>query len=580
MASSLDSVKRAQLYLLHKGDNLASYTVDSISHETHNPNNLNWYTSRVEAYLMPPAVAYAIIQEGIGIGCELIRRCTYKKGSINLEESFVTLCKLSVAFFTTLLADITFISLYSPEIYQREKVLPPPPDKTPIEILKATPRIEKFCIGESQKALAGSMVEVSISDVDQKAFHPERGAEEIDSYIWTPSTIEIERNEKHIDETGEDIPEFNCNFKSLSDYLKPQIGVNIEGLLYPKGTFKVQVNGASLRETLPGLFSKSKFIDALIINNCTDLEYLKELDPRANPTLFSIRTLSIRGIDQIAISDVQEIAGKFLNLKGLDLRDVEVTGGALPSDFTDKHVVVTKSQNNAQHHLDLANEAFATGISEFHKRLPAYLEYEKKGGEKPDDPWEPILNIFGTYHPNSRDFKAHKNNNPIYAYISNLSAFRGIQMGGLHINILLGRIRDLFPSLTHFDLSMNDRADIENLGKIVQFPNLKTLKLRGCKSIFKRDDESSEYVFVSLLSGLYDKGLNELDIQCIKEHKVSGQFSRLIPDMERIAYKRGEALTLHFSNYRQSEYEPPERKKKVKQGYWNIGSVRMDPLHF
>ena len=62
MASSLDSVKRAQLYLLHKGDNLASYTVDSISHETHNPNNLNWYTSRVEAYLMPPAVAYAIIQ--------------------------------------------------------------------------------------------------------------------------------------------------------------------------------------------------------------------------------------------------------------------------------------------------------------------------------------------------------------------------------------------------------------------------------------------------------------------------------------------------------------------------------------
>ena len=71
-------IKDWQLHFLERGDNCASHCVDWISENTHSFTDTaglmhacKKIISAVEAYLMPAAVATALLQETIALGCEL-----------------------------------------------------------------------------------------------------------------------------------------------------------------------------------------------------------------------------------------------------------------------------------------------------------------------------------------------------------------------------------------------------------------------------------------------------------------------------------------------------------------------------
>ncbi|QVL54843.1 MAG: hypothetical protein KFB95_05865 [Simkaniaceae bacterium] len=546
----IESIKNWQLHFLQKGDNCASHFVDWISENTHTLKSANGTTyaykrvvSGVEAYLMPAVVASALLQETTTLGCELITRCTFKKGHDNLGESIATICRLVMAFFATLAADIILLPLFRPDIYQRKKELPPPPLRTPMEILDAVQEFEPFCATEASRALHGSPVSLIHYQNEQKAYH--RGGE-IESYLWTPIGYVAEK---------ESLQEQPIYKRQEIAFDKPQIGEHLEGFLYPRGTFGVHVKGVSCIEVLPKIFSKTNQMNALILENCSDVDRIEVLDLGAfGVVLSSIRVLSLRGIEEISAVAIVAIAAKFPNLRAIDLRGVRITGG-FDIEFLQSHIVVSENINNAQQHLDTVNEKLEAAIRAFIQGDCA-------------DP-SPIVKLFCTISP-TKKIEGYPLLSPAVCFIGNFSCLRGLPIGGQDLHNIIRGLRENFSSLTHVDFSKNKDFRVDHLAKMSEL-NLHTLKIRDCEKAHEYDVGAQYEWFVNSIHSLFAKGLRSLDIQYVHSQTISRKMvSEVFPFLKAHAHHTRSNLQIFFS------YPKTERRGE----YENTGTVTFKPLAF
>lgn len=546
----IESIKNWQLHFLRKGDNCASHFVDWISENTHTLKSADGGTyaykrvvSGVEAYLMPAVVASALLQETTTLGCELITRCTFKKGHDNLGESIATICRLVMAFFATLAADIILLPLFRPDIYQRKKELPPPPLRTPMEILDSVQKFEPFCATEASKALRGSPVSLIHYQNEQKAYH---SSGEIESYLWTPINYVAEK------ESLQDQPIYK---RQAIAFEKPQIGEHLEGFLYPRGTFGVHVKGVSCTEVLPKIFSKTKQIDALVLDSCTMVNGIADLELDGfGAVVPSIRVLSLRGIEKVAADDIVAIAKKFPKLRAIDLRNVRITGG-FSGEFLQSHIVVSENINNAQQHLDTVNEKLEAAIR-------AFIE-----GDCADP--SPIVKLFCTISATKR-IEGYPLLSPAVCFIGNFSCLRGLPIGGQHLHNILRGLRENFSSLTHVDFSKNTDFRVDHLAKMIEL-NLHTLKIRDCEKAHEYDVGAQYEWFVNSIHSLFAKGLRSLDIQYVHSQTISRKmFSEIFPFLQAHAHHTRSNLQVFFSY----------PKREARGEYENDGTVLFKPLAF
>ena len=546
----IESIKNWQLHFLQKGDNCASHFVDWISENTHTLKSADGATyaykrvvSGVEAYLMPAVVASALMQETTALGCELITRCTFKKGHDNLGESIATICRLVIAFFATLAADIILLPLFRPDIYQRKKELPPPPLRTPMEILDAVPEFAPFCSIEASQALRGSPVSLIHYQNEQKAYH---SGGEIESYLWTPINYVAEK---------ESLQEQPIYKRQEIAFEKPQIGEHLEGFLYPRGTFGVHVKEVSCTEVLPKIFSKAKQIDALVLDSCTMVNEVADLElDEFRAVVSSIRVLSLRGIEEVAAADIVAIANKFPNLRAIDLRNVRIRGG-FSGEFLQLHIVVSENINNAQQHLDTVNEKFETAIR-------AFIDSDCANPSH-------IVKLFCTISSTKR-VEGYPLLSPAVAFIGNFSCLRGLPIGGQDLHNILRGLREHFSSLTHVDFSKNKDFRVDHLAKMSEL-NLHTLKIRDCAGAIQFDVESQYEWFVNSIHSLFAKGLRSLDIQYVHSKTISRKmFSEVFPFLKAHAHHTRSNLQVFFSY----------PKRDTRSEYENDGTVLFKPLAF
>ncbi|WP_316357721.1 hypothetical protein [Candidatus Neptunichlamydia sp. REUL1] len=546
----IESIKNWQLHFLQKGDNCASHFVDWISENTHTLKSADGATyaykrvvSGVEAYLMPAVVASALMQETTTFGCELITRCTFKKGHDNLGESIATICRLVIAFFATLAADITLLPLFRPDIYQRKKELPPPPLRTPMEILDAVQEFAPFCATEASQALRGSPVSLIHYQNEQKAYH---SGGEIESYLWTPINYVAEK---------ESLNKQPIYKRQEIAFEKPQIGEHLEGFLYPRGSFGVHVKEVSCTEVLPKIFSKAQQVDALVLDSCTMVNGVAGLELGEFKTVVSsIRVLSLRGIEGVAAADIVAIANKFPNLRAIDLRGVRIMGG-FDEEFLQSHIVVSENINNAQQHLDTVN-------SKLEKEIRAFIN-----GDCADP--SPIVKLFCKVGPGKK-IEGYPLLSPAVAFIGNFSCLRGLPIGGQHLHNILRGLRENFSSLTHVDFSKNKDFRVDHLAKMSEL-NLHTLKIRDCAGAFQFDVENRHEWFVNSIHSLFAKGLRSLDIQYVHSHTILRKMnSQVFPFLEAYAHHTRSNLQLFFSY----------PKDGTSSEYENNGAIFFKPLAF
>ncbi len=498
----IEKARNCQLYLLQEKDNCASHLVNWISKNTRSFEDSSgaeyFYkrvTSSVEAFLMPVAVATAILQETTTLCSELIIRCTFKKGHGNINDSATTIYKLAIAFFATLLVDIALVPLFRPDIYERKledsqstsTVQETSPvdigasqTKTPMEILDGVEKFAYYCVKESSKALEGSPVSLKLSDLKQEGF----------------------------DEEG---------FK-LDDK-------NLDALLYPLETFIVHLKDSSCTEILPKIFSKTDKIDALVLEGCSDIKGIlnlisnSEKDKKKSKVVGSIHLLSIRGkVRDIEAENIEEIAQKFPNLKAVDLRESNIQEGFSKS-FLEKTIVVFKETNNAQLHLEAINKAINKAKKDGIDAIEKLFCEVKQGSVK-------------KCHPIS----------PASCFIQNFSYLKDLDIGAGSLNYIIRSIQQNFHSLRYADFSGNNIFNLSNFEAMHTLP-LHELNVTNCDQL-KEDFKDNPLDLVT--KALFADDLRTLNLGVVSMASASKLTNGIRNFLQKNSHNRGLPLKVKF----------------------------------